>query len=218
VAGGHVAGEILDKGSQAALFAGDIGISFVGSAGRSVVGKVAVQSVAEGELKAAARSGTSAAIKAGAEDIAKVALEESAKRVAIVEKLTEVLSQSNLALKTAIRAKDVAALRGMGLSSKQISILLKGGKGPYAAIYGQAIEKLVRLGIEADPLLRSSLEYIGNKAGYVARLPGMRGGRPDFIGKGLIKGLLVDITTEAGAAKHYAREYGEKMLVLTYKR
>jgi RHS repeat-associated protein len=217
VKGGHVAGEILDKGSQAALLAGDIGVSAIGFGGRTVVGKAALTAVAENETKTVAAAAGRTALKEGTKDAAKIALDESAKRVAIVEKLVEVLKDSNSMLKKAIDAKDVAALKNIGLSTKQIKVLLGGGK-PFAAVYGQAIEKLARQGIESNALLRESLQYIGNKSGFVAKLAGTPGGRPDFVGKGLIQGLLVDITTKADAAKHHLRSYGEKMLVLTYQR
>jgi RHS repeat-associated protein len=150
--------------------------------------------------------------KEATKEVAKSIIDESAKRVQIVEELTKLVVESKDRLNQLIKAKDIAELQKIGLSDKQIASLLTNTRTT-AATFGTALEKAVAQGVQKSPTLSQALEWVGTKAGNVAGR-----GRPDFIGKGLLEGLKVDITTAAGAAKHYARSYGEKMLVITYAR
>ena len=62
----------------------------------------------------------------------------------------------------------------------------------------------------------SLLEHIGSRRGVAVR----GNGRPDFRGRPgtEFEGVLADVTTWADRAAHFARYYGEKMLVLGYNR
>ncbi|GLV54301.1 hypothetical protein KDH_11490 [Dictyobacter sp. S3.2.2.5] len=140
-------------------------------------------------------------------------LGESGLRVAAVDTLQKATTRQSERLAQAILQKDVAFLRRAGLSAKQISHLLNSSSPIRAAVYGQAMEKLMQRSIASSPMLSRLFRYVANMRGIVAGR-----GRPDWIGRGVFHGILVDLTTNAGRAAHYARSYGEKMLVLTYTR
>ncbi|HLG61748.1 MAG TPA: SpvB/TcaC N-terminal domain-containing protein [Ktedonosporobacter sp.] len=140
-------------------------------------------------------------------------LGESGLRVAAVDALQKATTRQSERLAQAILQKDVAFLRRAGLSAKQISHLLNPSSPIRAAVYGQAMEKLMQRSITSSPMLSRLFRYVANLRGIVAGR-----GRPDWIGRGVFHGILVDLTTNAGRAAHYARSYGEKMLVLTYTR
>ncbi|MET9385993.1 SpvB/TcaC N-terminal domain-containing protein [Streptomyces sp. NPDC002928] len=157
----------------------------------------------------AAHAAPTAASKATAEAA------EAALRVRIVDSLERTVARQVNVVKNAISHRNVAFLQRLGMSPKQINILLnRAGSRPFSAIFGQAMERAVERAVRSNPLLSKFLVHIGNKAGVAVRGPG----RPDWMGRGILQGILVDLTTVAGAAKHYARYYGEKMLVLTYTR
>ncbi|MFI1159285.1 SpvB/TcaC N-terminal domain-containing protein [Streptomyces sioyaensis] len=140
---------------------------------------------------------------------------ESALRVRIVDTLERTVARQVNTLKNAIAHRDIAYLQRLGLSPKQIHILLnKAASKPFSAMFGQALERAVERGIRSNPLLSKFFTHIGNKAGVAVKGPG----RPDWMGRGIMQGIIVDLTTAAQAMKHYGRYYGEKMLVLTYTR
>jgi hypothetical protein len=136
--------------------------------------------------------------------------------VTIVMRLGRALARQNERLATAIRTKDTAFLRNLGLKPRTIAILLRRGGRGYAAAYGRAVEAAFARAIRSDPELNSYFEHIGSRSGVAVRRPG----RPDFRGRPgtEFEGLLVDVTTWAARAAHFARYYGEKMLVLGYNR
>jgi len=140
---------------------------------------------------------------------------ESLLRVRIVDALERSVQRQGQKLASAIAQRDIAFLQRLGLSPKQINILInRQTSQPFAAIYGQAMERLLDRAIRSSSLLSKYFKHIGSKAGVAVA----GSGRPDWMGKGLMQGVLVDLTTVAGRANHYARYYGEKMLVLTYAR
>lgn len=185
--------------------------------------RATVTATARGTVaRAGVRTATGTARGAGARSAARTLAEggESALRVRIVDTLTRTVARQNIRLARAIAQRDVAYLRNLGLSQRAINRLFQGpGARLYAAIYGQALERAVRRAISSSPFLSQFFEFIGSRAGYVARIPGVRGGgRPDFRGLGIMEGILMDVTTLAGRAAHYARSYGERMMVMTYVR
>jgi hypothetical protein len=77
------------------------------------------------------------------------------------------------------------------------------------------MEKLLDRAIRSSRFLSRNLKYVAIKAG--AAVGGK--GRPDWVFTGpAMKGFLMDLTTVAGRAAHYARDDGKRMLVLTYVR
>jgi len=72
--------------------------------------------------------------------------------------------------------------------------------------YGQILERMVRDSIRANPKLAPYFEYLSGA------------GRPDWVGRGPLQGLLFDLTTHRGAPFHYLRPYGENLVVHGYSR
>jgi len=171
--------------------------------------QAAAQTATHAAPQAAAQTATHAAPQAAAR------ASESLLRVQAVQALERTVQRQGTRLANAIAQRNTAFLQRVGLSAKQINILLNRQTArPFAAIYGQAMERLVGRSIRSSPLLSRLFEHIGNRAGVAVA----GRGRPDWMGRGLMQGTLVDLTTVAGRASHYARYYGEKMLVLTYTR
>ena len=82
-----------------------------------------------------------------------------------------------------------------------------GSSGIARLQYGNALERLVKIHVEADPILDSYFMYVGGPR------------KPDFIGKGILKGMNFDITTPSQIDVHLARPgYGEGLNVITYER
>jgi hypothetical protein len=73
-------------------------------------------------------------------------------------------------------------------------------------MFGKAVERLVGRRVIRDASLKSLFEYTG-------RSPG-----PDLIGIGRFKGLEFEITTPGQVDSHRAREYGGKLIIITYER
>jgi len=186
----------------------------------SVGGRLAVTeaerlAVAEAERLAAAEAKRLAAADAASAVARAAPAADALLRVKAVEALEITVQRQGTRLANAITQKNVLFLQKLGLSKKQINILLnKKTSRIFAATYGQAIEKLVERSIRSNPTLSKLFEYIGSRAGIAVRGPG----KPDWMGKGPLQGWLVDLTTVIGKAQHHARYYGEKMLVLTYRR
>jgi RHS repeat-associated protein len=136
--------------------------------------------------------------------------------VRVVTRLERALTRQNERLATAIRMKDTAFLRNLGLKRGTIAILLRRSGRGYAAAYGRAIEAAFARAIRSDPELNALFEHIGSRSGVAVH----GRGRPDFRGRPGTEfgGLLMDVTTWAGRVAHFARYYGEKMLVLPYNR
>jgi RHS repeat-associated protein len=175
------------------------------------------EAAAHAAPEAAAHAAPEAAARAAPEIAARAAGQgaESVLRVRIVDALERAVQRQGQRLAAAIAGKDAAFLQRLGLSPRQINILLnRQTSRPFAAIYGQAMERLVDRAVRSSSLLSRYLRHVGNKVG--AAVAGS--GRPDWVGRGIVQGLLVDLTTLAGKAAHHARYYGEKMLVLTYVR
>ncbi len=75
------------------------------------------------------------------------------------------------------------------------------------AQYGNALERLVARRIKADPILNDLYKHVGGPS------------NPDFVGKGMLKGMNFDITTPAQIDIHLARPgYGSGLKVITYER
>lgn len=138
---------------------------------------------------------------------------ESALRVRIVGALEQAIGQQNRRLAQAIATRDVAFLRNLGLSQGQIAQLFT--RQGFARVYGQAMELALNRAIGRSPFLSQFFEHIGSRAG--AAVPRALG-RPDWMGRGVMQGMIVDLTTWAGRAAHYARPYGHGMLTLGYER
>ncbi len=137
-------------------------------------------------------------------------------RVHIAERLQQTVDTQNSRLANAIRNGNTGFLRNLGLSARTIRQLLSGTGRRFAAAYGRALERAVSRAIRSDPELSGQFEHIGNRSGVATS----GRGRPDFRGRvgSEFQGWLGDLTTTAGRAAHYARYYGERMLVLTYDR
>jgi hypothetical protein len=76
-------------------------------------------------------------------------------------------------------------------------------------IYGQALEAMLVEAINGDPSLASKLKYTANESTYAGDK------KPDFnISSGPLKGgWYIDLTTEADAAAHARRGYGERQTI-----
>jgi hypothetical protein len=72
--------------------------------------------------------------------------------------------------------------------------------------YGKAVERLVAERINQSPALRRVFARAGGA------------GQPDFVGRGPIKGVNFDVTTQAAIAEHLTRPYGPGLQVATYAR
>jgi hypothetical protein len=73
------------------------------------------------------------------------------------------------------------------------------------AMFGTALERMQARSLQIDPRTAPFFQYLAGK------------NNPDFVGRGLLQGLFFDVTTEARAAKHYLRPYGENLVVHSYK-
>jgi RHS repeat-associated protein len=72
--------------------------------------------------------------------------------------------------------------------------------------YGKAVERGTADVIDDSRILGDLFEHVGGP------------GKPDFIGKGLFKGLNFDVTTKAAIPAHQIRPYGPGLIFSTYSR
>jgi hypothetical protein len=120
--------------------------------------------------------------------------------VELNEKLAEIVQQQNQRL-----AGDL----GNQMATPRLSPgEYEAAMGAPARAYGTALERMVEAAIRSQPSLAPYLKYVSQ--------PGRE--NPDWVGQGPLEGLMFDLTTEAGAAKHYLRSYGENLVVHTYTR
>jgi len=120
----------------------------------------------------------------------------------------------NQRLAMAIRNRDTDYLKNLGLSQRQIDILLDPRRRTFAMEYGKAFENSVARAIRLDPELGRMIEDIRHRPG-VAFPPHQR---PDFVfTSGPLEGIIVDITTEGQRANKFVK-YHDRVLVITYDR
>ena len=72
--------------------------------------------------------------------------------------------------------------------------------------YGNAVERMVAQDIQTSPIDRSFFHYVGGPS------------NPDFIGRGLLRGMNFDITTPRQVTAHLLRPYGPGLNIITYSR
>jgi hypothetical protein len=127
----------------------------------------------------------------------------------------------NSRIATAIRAGDKKFFQNLGLSNKQIQILMNPRRRTFAAQYGNAMERAVGRAMKSDPKLGGVVFDARNTTGTIfpIRPPGQgRPLRPDFgITGGELKGSIVDLTTKGGAAAKMGK-YHDRVITLEYDR
>ena len=134
-------------------------------------------------------------------------------RVQITERAESVVAQANAAVDRAVRAGDAAYFQGLGMSPSQVAKVLNPTSRLFKAEYGNAIEDAVARGFAQDPVLSGVIQHIGNQRGHVAGT-----GKPDFVVSEQAWGskLFLDVTTEGKRAAHIERDYGKRVMQLTY--
>jgi hypothetical protein len=139
--------------------------------------------------------------------------------VRMVSRLNLHVSRQNQRLANAIRSRNRQFLSKLGLSQKQIAVLVDPRHRRFAMEYGNAMERAVSRAIRSDPKLRGMVLDARNAAGTVfPKRPGERGLRPDFgISGGELQGNICDLTTPGQAAAKQ-KKYHDRVIVLPYRR
>lgn len=169
---------------------------------------------AEARATDAAARGTGAAARAAEGSALSAEGGEAALRVRIADRLQTAVTRQNRRLAEAIRNRDEAFLRSLGLRTPTIRILVDRVRIGYAPAWGRALERLLARSLRTDPELTGYFEFIGSRRGVAVHGTG----RPDWRGRGFFEGWLMDLTTTADRTAHVERYYGEHMMVLTYDR
>ena len=141
---------------------------------------------------------------------------EAVQRVELIGRMQGIVEESAQIGREAILLGDRAVLSEF-LYPKEVARLLQGGNG--SRFLGQFVEWRSRVMFALDPLVQANVGgggYLGQW--YVLGRVGFRRGFADFFGTngGLLSGTAIDITTHGALARHLARGYLEKGLVLTY--
>jgi hypothetical protein len=134
-------------------------------------------------------------------------------RVQITERAESIVAQSNMAVDQAVRSGDTAFFRNLGMSESQIRKVLNPRHRLFKAEYGNAVEAAAARGFAQDPLLSGSVRHIGHQRGHVAGT-----GKPDFVINEQVWGFrqFFDVTTGTQRAVHVLRDYGKRVMQLTY--
>jgi RHS repeat-associated protein len=137
----------------------------------------------------------------------------------IVTAMERHVAKQNAMVANAIRNGNRAFFRRLGMSEKQIRVLMNPKARSFAAQYGNAMERAVARAFRSDPTLRGLILDARNMSGRIfPKLPFGRALRPDFgLISGELQGLIVDLTTAGGRATKMAK-YLDKVLVLEYVR
>jgi hypothetical protein len=140
----------------------------------------------------------------------------------IVSSMERHVTAQNARVANAIQNGDRAFFRNLGMSQKQIAILMRKGGRTFAAQYGNAMERAVARAFRSDPNLSSMLLDARYARGRIfpTKPAGMKGAplRPDFgFGSGPLEGHIVDLTTAGGRAAKMAK-YHDRVLTLEYTR
>lgn len=134
--------------------------------------------------------------------------------VEIIDRLEEHVRDQNQRLAIAIRNRNIDYLRDLGLSQRQIDILLDPERRTFAPEYGKALENAVARAIRLDPELSGMIEDIRHQSGVAFPPPQ----RPDFVFiSGPLEGIIIDLTTERQRAEKLIK-FHDRILVLTYSR
>jgi RHS repeat-associated protein len=171
---------------------------------------------AASSLAAGVGTRTAAAEAAELSSIQAAAPSETLQRIELIERMQRIVHESVQVADQAISQGDRAVLEQF-LTSREVDRLLAGGKLA-SARRGVFVEWRSRFHFALDPSVQPHVGrggYLGER--YVVGR-GFRRAFADFFGTqgGLLSGMAIDITTEAGRAAHLARGYLEKGLVLTY--
>jgi hypothetical protein len=138
----------------------------------------------------------------------------AALRIRITERAEQLVAHANTVVDRAVRTGDRAYFEGLGMSENRINRILNPGHKLFKAEYGNAMELTVAREIAADPLLSASVRHIGTQRGHVAGT-----GKPDFVIDADAWGhqQFMDVTTRGQRAAHILRDYGKRVLQLTYE-
>lgn len=125
----------------------------------------------------------------------------------------------NRSVANAIRTGNRQFFENLGMSRRQVSVLMNPRSRTFAAQYGNAMERSVSRAFRSDPNLSGMIIDARNISGRVfPRIPGRRPLRPDFgFSSGPLEGHIVDLTTAGGRAAKMAK-YHDRVLVLEYAR
>jgi hypothetical protein len=136
-----------------------------------------------------------------------------AMRVQITERAEAGVARANAAVDQAVRTGDAAYFQGLGMSPSQVAKVLNPRHRLFKAEYGNAMERQLIREFAADPLLSTNVRHIGSQSGHVAGR-----GKPDFVIDSNAWGMqqFMDVTTTGARAAHVLRDYGKRVLQLTY--
>jgi hypothetical protein len=143
----------------------------------------------------------------------------------IVSSMERHVLVQNQRVANAIRTGNRKFFEDLGMSRRQISVLMNPRSRTFAAQYGNAMERSVSRAFRSDPNLSGMIIDARNIPGRVfPRIPYRRpmGWRrplkPDFgFSSGPLEGHIVDLTTAGGRATKMAK-YHDRVLVLEYVR
>jgi hypothetical protein len=202
---GWAAGKLVSSGGKLVIAAVD-----------DLAGAIGSKAPVEIDLVASAAKREIATVAGGAETASTTVLSEAAQRARLVERMQGHVREMTQVVDDAILRGDRVVL-GEFLYPRELESLLQGG-ALSAARRGVAIEWGTRLRFALDPLVQQHVGaggYMGLR--YVVGR-GVRRGFADFFGTqgGLLSGTAIDITTHGALARHLARGYLEKGLILTY--
>jgi hypothetical protein len=138
-----------------------------------------------------------------------------------VAAMRTVVDAQNARVADAVRDGDSTFLAAIGMSERQIGVLLNPVHPTFAAQYGNAMESAVSRAFAGDPLLAGIVLDARNSAGTIfpTRPPGRgRSLRPDFgVTGGELAGSIVDLTTTGGAERKMTK-YHDRVITLEYDR
>ncbi|MCC2316093.1 hypothetical protein, partial [Cellulomonas xiejunii] len=141
----------------------------------------------------------------------------SVARAQLIDKMQKIVQESADVADDAIARGDRGVLEEF-LTNKEVNRLLQGGRLS-RALRGVFVEWRSRMMFALDETIQPHVGrggHVGLRGSVVNGKP--RNGFADFFGtqNGLLSNIAVDITTKAGYAKHIARGYLEKGLIMTY--
>ena len=129
------------------------------------------------------------------------------------------VATQNSRVATAIQNGNRAFFQNLGLSQRQINVLMNPASKTFAAQYGNAMERAVARAFRSDPRLSGMLLDARNMSGRIFPIPPSgRPLRPDFgFASGPLEGNIVDLTATGGREAKMAK-YHDRVITLEYAR